>query len=229
MENVLNVSNLRVELGGKSLFGGLSFRVKEGQTLAILGPNGAGKTVLLRTLLGFHKHRGEIRWKPGVRIGYVPQRVPLNKDLPVTVRDFFALKAQAVRDVSEALRRVGLSARGFADRQLGLLSSGQFQRVLIAWALANRPDVLLFDEPLAGVDAGGEETIYSLLKKIQTRSRLAILLVTHDLQIVPSLTDNALCLGGQNFCYGPVREKITTRVLRGIYGKDNKFFRHVHD
>ena len=193
----------------------------------ILGPNGAGKTVLLRALLGLVPYRGGVSWKAGVRIGYVPQRVPLNKELPITVADFFELKKTRPAGVPALLRRVGITQEDFPGQQLGLLSSGQFQRVLIAWALVNDPNVLLFDEPTAGIDIGGEETIYDLLHRTQRERRLSVILVTHDLSTVCSEATNVLCINNKVSCYGPPREILDPEVLQKIYGKEIKFYRHA--
>jgi zinc transport system ATP-binding protein len=225
---LLAVSDLRLELGGHVLFQGLHFDLAEKETLVVLGPNGAGKTVLLKTLLGLIPCQGKVSWSSGVKIGYVPQRVPLNRDLPVTVKDFFGLKGIDADLAGEALSDVGVRGPDFLMRQLGLLSSGQFQRVLIAWALAGNPDVLLFDEPLAGIDVGGEETIYTLLRRTQKKRKLAVVLVTHDLSTVYSLASNVLCINGKIFCYGRPREVLTPRLLQEIYGSEMKFFRHAH-
>jgi zinc transport system ATP-binding protein len=229
MNPILSASNLGVSFDGKSLFEGLNFELEEGKTLAILGPNGAGKTVLLRSLLGLQDCKGEIRWRAGVRLGYVPQRVPLNRELPITVSDFFSLKSGPRVDVPQALAAVGISEERFGSKQLGFLSTGQFQRVLMAWALASSPDVLLVDEPMAGVDLGGEETIYSLLSHTQAHSRLSIVLVTHDLSVVPDLAHRVLCIGTHKACFGPPTELLTPEVLRGIFGSEAKFFEHHHD
>jgi zinc transport system ATP-binding protein len=228
MEPLLKISHLHVHLDGRELIHDLSFEVKERETLVILGPNGAGKTVLLRTLLGLIPCRGEIHWRHGVTAGYVPQRVPLNRDLPISVADFFRLKEVAPEQAGPALERVGLSPDPFLGRPLGLLSSGQFQRVLIAWALVNRRDILLFDEPTAGIDVGGEETIYALLKRAQKESRFSVILVTHDLSTVTGLADHVLCMNQSEFCYGPPRKVLTPKILQEIYGSEMKFFRHAH-
>ncbi|HEX5418881.1 MAG TPA: ATP-binding cassette domain-containing protein, partial [Gammaproteobacteria bacterium] len=151
-DKILSVSNLTVELDGKLIFEDLSFDLRDQETLVILGPNGAGKTVLLRSLLGLLPHRGRVVWKTGVRIGYVPQRIPLNRELPVTVADFFELRGARRETVPAQLRLVGIVDPDFPSKPLGLLSSGQFQRVLIAWALLNDPNVLLFDEPTNDLD-----------------------------------------------------------------------------
>jgi len=186
MEPILRVSRLHVRLDGRDIFRDLSFKLHENETLVVLGPNGCGKTVLLQALLGLLPYQGEVLWRPGLKIGYVPQRVPLNRELPITVEDFFRLKKVSSHDAAEALQKVGLTESKFSGKQLGILSSGQFQRLLIAWALVSLPDVLLFDEPTAGIDIGGEETIHTLLKKMQSERRLAVILVTHDLSAVYS-------------------------------------------
>lgn len=226
---VLSVRDLGVELDGSVILAGLSFELKERDTLVILGPNGAGKTVLLRALLGLLPHRGQVAWKAGARIGYVPQRIPINRELPVTVGDFFDLKKVKPADVPALLRQVGVIDPNFPAKQLGLLSSGQFQRVLIAWALAADPTVLLFDEPTAGVDVGGEETIYNLLHRTQQERRLSVILVTHDLSTVYSRATHVLCLNNKASCYGRPEEILDPEVLHRIYGQEIRFYRHAHE
>jgi len=226
---LLRVCHLEVEFDGRVIFQDLNFELKERESLLILGPNGAGKTVLLRTLLGLVPCHGQVSWRAGIRMGYVPQRVPLNKELPVTVADFFAMKRTSVKDVARSLSGVGITERDFPQRPLGILSSGQFQRVLIAWALLNDPNVLLFDEPTAGIDIGGEETIHTLLQRTQTERRLALILVTHDLHLVYGQATHVLCLNNRTSCYGTPAEILDPNVLQGIYGGDVKFYRHTHD
>lgn len=226
MKPLLSVSHLGVELGGKTIFRDLSFSLKENETLVVLGPNGCGKTVLLRALLGMLPYRGTVAWKAGLKIGYVPQRVPLSRELPVTVADFFGLKGVRADEAKEALRHVGLADSSFAARMLGLLSSGEFQRVLVAWALVRHPDVLFFDEPTAGIDIGGEETIHTLLKKMRLKHRFAVVLVTHDLAAVYAEATHVLCMSHGRVSYGPPRDILDPRILRGIYGAEVRFFRH---
>jgi zinc transport system ATP-binding protein len=223
---VLRVSHLGVELNGKEIIRDLSFDLNENETLVVLGPNGCGKTVLLRALLGLLPYQGSVDWRSSVRIGYVPQRVPLNRDLPVTVKDFFGLKNVSSDEAAEALRQVGVTDSEFLFKQLGLLSSGQFQRVLIAWALVSRPNVLLFDEPTAGIDIGGEETIHTLLKRMQSENRFAVILVTHDLSAVYSEATHVLCMGHKKICYGPPKDVLDPKTLRELYGSEVKFFQH---
>jgi zinc transport system ATP-binding protein len=226
---ILSVSNLSVELDGKLVLENLSFDLKDQETLVILGPNGAGKTVLLRSLLGLLPHRsGTVAWRRDVRIGYVPQRIPLNRELPITVADFFELRKAERSEVPKLLGHVGIKDADFQDKPLGLLSSGQFQRVLIAWALMNDPNVLLFDEPTAGIDIGGEETINNLLRRTREERHLSMILVTHDLSTVYSEATNVLCLNNRVACYGTPRAILDPEMLRSVYGTETKFYHHSH-
>lgn len=206
----------------------VSFEVRPGEVLTILGPNGAGKTVLLRALLGAVPHEGSVGWKRGIRIGYVPQRLPYIKHIPLSVADFFALKQNVKTDVVGALATVGLPAK-LANRRIGDLSSGQFQRVLIAWALAGDPHVLLFDEPTTGVDVRGEETVYALLTRLHRERNLAMLIVTHDLAVVHRLSSTVLCLNRQPICQGAPLSVLTAENLRRLYGTEVKFYEHKHE
>lgn len=228
---ILEVRDLTVTLGAQSIIDHLSFSVQRGEILTILGPNGAGKTVLLRSLLGVLPYEGRIAWAKGVRLGYVPQRLSYIKDVPMSVEEFFTLKER--RAGSTAAAREMLAAVGLGDdlrtRRIGDLSSGQFQRVLIAWALAGEPDVLLFDEPTTGVDVGGEETVYKLLARLHDERRLTMLLVTHDLSVVYALSTNVLSLNRSGVCHGPARSVLTPENLRQLYGADVKYYHHEHE
>lgn len=225
---ILKVKNLNVELDKDKIIKDLSFEVKKGDVLTILGPNGAGKTVLLRTLLGALPHKGEIEWAEEVRIGYVPQRLPFIKDIPMSIGEFFQLKEASDKEIKEILNSVGFGGNpAFLKKGgIGELSSGQFQRILIAWALIRNPDVLLFDEPTAGIDIGGEETIYTLLAKLKKQRNLTILLVTHDLSVVSKFSDFVICLNKCPICQGVPKEVLTPEILRKLYGEEVKFYEH---
>jgi len=227
-EPVLRVSDLTVTLEGRAVVAHVSFVVRRGEILTILGPNGAGKTVLLRALLGVVPHQGSITWAKGTRIGYVPQRLPYIKDIPLSVADFFALKANAEPDVEEMLRIVGLPGE-LGKKRIGDLSSGQFQRVLIAWAIAGDPQVLLFDEPTTGVDIGGEETVYALLARLHRERNLTMLIVTHDLAVVHRLSSTVLCVNQKLICQGPPVSTLTPENLQRLYGAEVKFYEHKHE
>ena len=224
---VLKVENLNVELEGERILENLSFEVKEGEVLTILGPNGAGKTVLLKTLLGLLPYKGKIEWTPGIKIGYVPQRLPFIKDIPMSVWEFFKLKEASEKETKEIFNSIGLK-EDILEKKIGDLSSGQFQRILVGWALILNPQILLFDEPTTGIDIGGQESIYNLLEKLRKERSLTILLVTHDLSIVYKLATNCLCLNKKMLCYS-IPKELTSERLSQLYGGEIKFYRHSHD
>ena len=233
METLLKVENLSVDLEGERILENLSFEVKEGEVLIILGPNGAGKTVLLKTLLGFLPHKGKIEWtsptlRPEkIKIGYVPQRLPFIKDIPMSVGEFFDLKNVSEKETEEILRSIGLE-KDILEKKIGDLSSGQFQRILVGWALISNPQVLLFDEPTSGIDISGQESIYNLLEKLKKERNLTILLVTHDLSIVYKLATNCLCLNKKILCYSAPKE-LTSERISELYGGKIKFYQHSHE
>jgi zinc transport system ATP-binding protein len=224
-QNILEVKNLNVKLDNEEIIRDLSFGVKEGDILTVLGPNGAGKTVLLKTLLGLLPHKGEIKWQKEVKIGYVPQRLPFIKDIPMNIGEFFKLKKASDRETKEILSSVGFG-ENFLTRKIGELSSGQFQRILVAWALIRNPDVLLFDEPTTGIDIGGEETIYGLLSKLKEKKNLTVLLVTHDLSVVYKFSNYVICLNKSSICQGFPKEILTAEILQKLYGEEVKFYEH---
>jgi len=230
MENIiLRVKNLNVELDGEKIISDLSFEVKEGETLMILGPNGAGKTILLRALMGFLPFKGDIQWRKGIKIGYVPQRLPLIKDIPLSIEDFFDLKKVAKKKIIDSLNSVGIKDFSLLKKRIGTISSGQFQRILVAWGLIGDPQVLLFDEPTSGIDLGGEETIYGLLEKLKKEKGLTIFLVTHDLSIVSRQATNVLCFNKKMLCYGPPQEIINSQNLSQLFGEEISFYQHKHE
>jgi len=225
---ILEVKNLKVVLGNKIILENLSFSVAEREIFVILGPNGAGKTVLLRALLKLLPYEGSVQWfPPDIRIGYVPQRIPLIEDLPLTVAEFFQLKDVSEEEMLKNLKAVGLSEK-FFHQPIGKLSSGQFQRVLIAYGISHSPKVLLFDEPTAGIDLEGEETVYKMLEKIAKERKLTILLVTHDLNVVYQYATNVLCLNKKAVCYGPPKKVLTKEKLDKLFGNEVKIYHYYH-
>jgi zinc transport system ATP-binding protein len=182
---------------------------------------------LLKTLIGLLPYKGEIEWAKELKIGYVPQRLPFIKDIPLNIRDFFSLKGSPERETEAILNSVGFK-QDFSRKKIGDLSSGQFQRVLIAWGLVGNPQVLLFDEPMTGVDISAEETIYNLLAKLKGEMDLTILLVTHDLSVVYKFSTDVICLNSQQICYGPPQDVLTPESLRNLYAGEVKYYQHKH-
>lgn len=229
MVNALEVERLSVRLGETEVLRDLSFSVPAGTALAVIGPNGAGKTVLFRALVGSVAHQGRVRWAKGTRIGYVPQKLDIERDLPITGRDFLEAKAAVAGASPEAAQHalglVGLSG-GIVDKSVGAFSGGQFQRLLLACALMGGPNVLLFDEPTSGVDEPGEERLYEMIHRIQAAERLTLLLISHELSVVYRYAENVLCLGREHPCFGPPNEILTPETIEEVYGEPLKYHRH---
>ncbi|HEU5260237.1 MAG TPA: metal ABC transporter ATP-binding protein [Gemmatimonadales bacterium] len=228
--HALEVEHLSVTFGKTPVFHDLSFAVPEGSTLAIIGPNGSGKTVLFKALIGAVPHTGSVRWAAGSKIGYVPQKLDIERDLPVTGLDFLGAKADVSRaskeDVRRALDLVNLTPDA-AGRPIGTLSAGQFQRLLLGFALMGSPTVLLCDEPTASVDEPGEEGLYAMIRRVQDAVGLTVLLISHELSLVYRYATAVLCLGRRGSCYGPPLEILTPERLQEVYGTAMRF--HLHD
>jgi zinc transport system ATP-binding protein len=227
---VLEVEHLSVRLGAHLVINDLSFSVQEATTLAIIGPNGAGKTVLFKALIGALPLEGVVRWAPGTRVGYVPQKLDVERDLPITGLDFLRAKAAvslgAMREVDRALTLVSLPREAAAE-PVGALAGGHFQRLLLAFALMGHPTVLLFDEPTAGVDEPGEADIYATIRRLQEEERLTLLLISHELSLVNRYATNVLCLSRRRPCFGPPLEILTPERLQEAFGTATKY--HLHD
>jgi len=232
--SILEVRDLSVSFDKQEVLRDISFSVNEGEIMAIIGPNGAGKTVLFRALMNLVSYDGEIKWREDARIGYVPQKLFEKAELPLSVKEFFILKSnylffkdkQLVESIPHELKSVGLKPE-ILNQQLANLSRGQFQRVLIAWAILKHPDVLLFDEPTAGIDLAGEDTIYNLLNKLREERKMTILIISHDLNVVYRYANNVLCLNKERLCFGEPKQALTSEQIERLYGQ-SAFYHHEH-
>jgi zinc transport system ATP-binding protein len=229
---LLSVSNLTIRFGDRTVIRDLSFQVWPGDCLAVIGPNGAGKTVLLKALLNLIPYEGEIAWSAGTRPGYVPQKVAADPQTPITAAELLAAKARFLRlpasEAAAVAHDVGLAPEQLATRT-SALSGGQFQKVLIAFALLGHPNVLLFDEPTASLDELTEERIYELLRALQEQKGITLILVSHDLSIVYQYARMVLCLSKGEICAGPPEEILTPDRLEHLYGARLRYYRHSHD
>lgn len=208
----------------------VTFQIARGSSTAIIGPNGAGKTVLFQALIGSVRSTGTIRWAPGTRIGYVPQKLDLERDVPITGMDFLKARASLARgsvaDIARILNLVDIS-RGVIESMIGTLSGGQFQRLLIGFALLGDPTVLMLDEPTAGIDEPGQRRVNELVRRLQEDGGLTVLFISHEISVVYQYAGNVLCIGGGRACFGQPGTILTPDLLREIYGTPVGY--HVHD
>lgn len=242
----IEVRDLRVTLNGVPVLRGVNLKVPQGQLVALIGPNGSGKTTLLRCLLGLQKtDQGEIKLFGDTelknvvsRIGYVPQRMILEPSFILSVREFLALRLRETRHWfwqshrrTDSLIRPTLAEIGvepLLDRPLAQLSGGQLQRVLIAFSLLLKPDLLLLDEPTAGVDTPGEQTFYDLIAQIQARHKLTVVLVSHDLSMVYRHAAHVYALNGVICCEGSPEHVMNAESLKQAYGIHVSPYHHHH-
>lgn len=234
----LDVHHLTVKLGGRTVIDNISLSVEEGETVAIIGPNGAGKSVLLKVILRLlPKNSGEVRifgksheFYPRIAplVSYVPQSVAVERSFPLTVDELFMLKrGSEPKRRAHCLRLTG--AETFRAERLGTLSGGQLQRVFLAFALVDRPKILFLDEPSSGIDIGGEETIYNLIRRVSTDERMTVVLVSHDIDIVAGFAQHVFCLNRRLLCSGPPAAVLTEEVLRRAYGPHVGLYTHRAD
>jgi zinc transport system ATP-binding protein len=228
--NRLVVDSLGVSFGETQVLRDLSFAVPDGATMAVIGPNGSGKTALFKALIGSLPSTGRVTWAEGTRIGYVPQRLDLERDLPLSGRDFLRAKASLVgsteAEVTRATQLVNLG-RDVVHRPIGSLSGGQFQRLLLAFALLGYPNVLLFDEPTTGIDEPGEELLYATVERLQREEHLTLIFISHELSLVYRMAGLVLCLGRRGVhCFGPPRQILTPDTLESTYGAPMDHYLH---
>lgn len=224
--------HVSVVRGGLTILDNACACVPRGSCTVIVGPNGAGKTTLLRALIGEMPCQGEIRLGTGaagktLRLGYVPQRLGLDRGMPLTVMEFLALGQQrrplwlgiraGLRNaILEALASV--RAEHLARRRLGTLSGGELQRVLLALALQQKPDLLVLDEAAAGVDFQGEHLFCELLDELRERDGFTQLMVSHDLGMVTHHATHVICLKRRVLFQGPPDEVMTPERLTALFG-----------
>jgi zinc transport system ATP-binding protein len=215
---ILKVSDLGIEISNQRILDNVNFKIKKGVTLAIVGPNGAGKTTLFRALLNLIPYSGKIEWNGRVKIGYVPQILSV-RDIPISVKEFLSFKNESESDMRSVLASVGLDSQAVMGKSLGALSGGQLRRVLIAWAIVDKPNVLLFDEPTSGVDLDSEEAIYGMLRRLTEQNKITLLLISHDLHIVREYSDYALALNKCVVFFGESKDVMDPATQKLIYGE----------
>lgn len=201
-EPLVSLAGAGVHRNGRWLVRGVDFSVRPGEIVTLIGPNGSGKSTSAKLATGILRpDEGRVERKAGLRIGYVPQRLAVDWTMPLTVRRLMTLTAPLATDeIDRALDAVGI--RHLAGAEVQHLSGGEFQRALLARAMARKPDILVLDEPVQGVDFSGEIALYDLITSIRNATGCGILLISHDLHIVMAETDTVICLNGHVCCRG---------------------------
>ncbi len=230
---LIECHGVTVRRGGEAVLDNVGIAVMPGEMVSLIGPNGAGKTLLLRVLLGLLRaEEGRIASRPGLRIGYMPQKLELDATLPLTVRRFLSLGgAVAAGQRAGVLEEVGISA--LADRPMRALSGGETQRVLFARALLRNPDLLVLDEPAQGLDIHGQDELMALIEETRRRRECGILMVSHDLHVVMAATDRVVCLNHHICCTGHPTDVEIDPSYVALFGERAAghlaAYRHHHD
>lgn len=229
IEAVLNINNVSVNLGNINILENVTAEIQEGGSTAIVGPNGAGKTTLLLAILGHIPFKGSIKFRSGKtpRIGYVPQKLTFDRGLPLTVLEFMAMGIQRLplwlgikssnKDKGYSLLE-SVGAESLASRRLGALSGGEIQRVLLALAIQQDPEMLVLDEPAAGVDLRGGAVFCELLEELRLSRGFSQLMVSHDLGVVTHHATHVICLNRKVIAQGPPKEVLTSDNLTAMFG-----------
>ena len=229
---LLKVENASFSKNNKWLVKGVSLEVKQGEIVTLIGPNGSGKSTTAKIALGIYKDiEGKVK-KFTNKIGYVPQKISIDWTLPIRVIDFMSLIEEPTDEqINTALNLT--SVKHLRKKNLSDLSGGEFQRVLIARAIAKQPDLLVLDEPVQGVDFKGEIALYELIKKISEELNCGILLISHDLHVVMSATDFVVCLNGHVCCSGTPQVVAKNNEYQELFGDRASsilsLYEHKHD
>ena len=230
---LVSLSDAGIFRNGRWLVRGVDFSVHRGEIVTLIGPNGSGKSTSAKMAIGvLSPDEGRVDRQPGFRVGYVPQKLSVDWTMPLTVRRLMTLTGSlSESDIVAALESVGIAHLAGAEVQH--LSGGEFQRALLARAIARKPDLLVLDEPVQGVDFAGEIALYNLITSIRNRTGCGILLISHDLHVVMAETDTVICLNGHVCCRGtPAAVSQSPEYMRlfgATAGQTLAVYSHDHD
>ena len=232
-KNILvKLNNVGIQQNEKWLVKGVSLEVEKGKIVTLIGPNGSGKSTTAKIALGIYKNIEGTVEKFTNNVGYVPQKISIDWTLPLRVKDFMVLTDNIKNElIDEALSLTGVIH--LKEKNLGNLSGGEFQRVLLARAISKKPELLVLDEPVQGVDFTGEIALYELIKKISEKLNCGILLISHDLHTVMSATDHVVCLNGHVCCSGSPKDVARNNEYKALFGEQASqtlsVYEHKHD
>ena len=230
---LLSTQQLELKFGNSTVLHNIDFSISSGEIVTIVGPNGSGKSSLLKVLIGsLSPSSGTVKKVSGLRIGYVPQRLDLERILPITVRRFFDLPHKvSTLQVQQVCQRIDVSH--LLEQAMTELSGGQLQRVLLARAVLNEPDILVLDEATQGLDQQGSANFYQQIESLRNDLGCAVLMVSHELHVVMSASDRVICLNGHVCCEGAPDTVSSKPEYRALFGTGTQgtlaLYRHVHD
>ncbi len=229
---LIKLDNIKVRFGKESVLQDVQLQVRPAEIVTLIGPNGAGKTTLVRCVLGLlTPDSGQVWRQPRLRIGYMPQKLQVDATLPLSVLRFLRLVPGVNREIAAvALAEVG--ADRLLDSPLQSISGGELQRVLLARALLRKPQLLVLDEPVQGVDVAGQAELYRLITTLRDRHGCGVLMVSHDLHLVMSTTDQVICLNHHVCCSGHPEQVSSDPAFAELFGRDARslaIYHHHHD
>ncbi|WP_191601803.1 zinc ABC transporter ATP-binding protein ZnuC [Marinomonas algicola] len=234
MKPLITFDDIGIEFDGRDLLSHINMAIHEGEIVTLIGPNGSGKSTLIRTLLGLQTPTsGRVIHHDKTRIGYMPQKLHVDPTLPLNVMDFLSL----VRNVNKSqipgvLAKIGIEK--LAKKQVHFLSGGETQRVLLARALLNNPNLLVLDEPVQGVDVNGQVELYNLISTIRDELKCGVLMVSHDLHLVMAKTDTVVCINQHVCCSGTPQHVTGHPAYQALFGvpgaaESIAIYSHHHD
>jgi zinc transport system ATP-binding protein len=232
-DTLIELKNAGVYRDGRWLVRNVDLKVERGEIVTLIGPNGAGKSTAAKMALRILKpDEGEIIHKPGLRIGYVPQKINIDRTLPLSVERLLTLTGPlSKQEIAAALEAVGIPR--LLKAETAHLSGGEFQRALMARALARKPDIMVLDEPVQGVDFSGEAALYELIARLRDETGCGVLLISHDLHLVMAATDRVICLNGHVCCSGTPRDVTASPEYMRLFGSRAvgplAVYEHHHD
>ena len=213
---LIKINDLNIQYGNKKVLQNFNLLLAEREIVTIVGPNGSGKTTLFKAIIGTAPIKtGTVELKPNLKIGYVPQQLNIDRSLPLTVDRFLRLTQNKFKDTLKIV-----NIEDILNLQISNLSGGQMQRVLLASAILNRPDVLLLDEATRGLDQPGTAAFYRLVETIRKETGCAILMISHDLHVVMAASDRVICLNTHICCEGAPQAVAKSPEYKALFGPD---------
>lgn len=225
---LIKLSGIGKNFSGNNVLSQVDLDIESEQIITLIGPNGAGKTTLVKIVLGLiEPDEGQVIRDTALRIGYMPQKLHIDPTLPITLERFLKLAEPDTSLCLSALKEVGMEKH--LNAPLQSLSGGEMQRALLARAILRKPNFLVLDEPVQGVDVAGQEALYRLIGQLRDRMHCAVLMVSHDLHLVMSATDQVVCLNQHVCCHGHPDQVSNNPAFIELFGTKTATYTHHHD